>query len=124
MTSARRAERKSDTGSAMRGLYPTPALGGREFQPFQVLADRIAESLAARHGGAAGHHQNEIPARRAADLLDVAHVDQAGAADAQHGLRLERLLSLLQGAPGVKGVAADRQPYVVAVSLHHLHLRH
>src|SRR5262245_4859761 len=88
------------------------------------MAHGLAIALAARHCGAAGHYQDEIAARGAADLLHVAHVDEAGAADAQHRLRLKGLLGLLQRAAGVEGFAADREPHVVAVRLHHLHLRH
>src|SRR5215470_731301 len=62
--------------------------GRSEFQPLEVMAHGLAIALAARHRRAAGHYQDEVAARGAADLLHVAHVDEAGAADAQHRLRL------------------------------------
>src|SRR5579863_9033488 len=82
------------------------ALRWCELQPLEILSDRIAKPLAARHGRAAGDHEDEVAARRAADLLHVAHVHEAGAADAQHRLRLEGALGLLQRAARVEDFAA------------------
>ena len=65
-----------------------------------------AKSLAARHRGAAGEHQDEIAAQGAVHLAQVVHVDQAGAADPQHGLGPQRLLGLAQGAAGMIAVPA------------------
>src|SRR5882762_4905751 len=102
-----------------------PALsGGSEFQTLEVLPDRLAKPFAAGDGGAAGHHQDEVPARGAAHFPHVTHVHQTRAADAQHRLRLKGSLSLLQRAARVKSLATDGEAYVVAVGLHHLHLRH
>jgi hypothetical protein len=68
-------------------------------------------------------HQDEIPAQRAIHFFDVVHIDQAGAADAQHGLGAQRQFRLLQGAAGVEAVLADPDTDIVAVRLDHLHLR-
>src|SRR5215831_19899395 len=83
-----------------RALYPVRS-GWSQFQPLEVLPDRIAEALAARDRRAADAHQDEVAARRAADFLHVAHVHQARAADAQHRLRLEGALRLPQRAARV-----------------------
>src|ERR1700719_190646 len=92
--SAQKAEREAGAavpkvGSPVCG-WPAADFtsGGCEFQTLEVLAHRFAKTLAAGDGGPAGHHQDEIPARRTADLADVAHVHQTRAADAQHRLRL------------------------------------
>src|SRR3984893_7117596 len=94
---------------------PAPS-GGSEFQTLEVLPDRFAKPFAAGNGGAAGHHQDEIPARGAADFPDMTHVYQTRAADAQHRLPLKRLLGLLQRAAGVESLAADGEAHVVAGS--------
>src|SRR5580704_12679703 len=91
------------------GAISWGGLGGSEFQPLEIMAHGLAIALAAGHRGAARHYQDEVAARGAADLLHVAHVDEAGAADAQHRLRLKGLLRLLQRAAGVKGFAPDRE---------------
>src|SRR5215469_15280683 len=98
--------------------------GGSEFQTLQVLAHRVAVSLAARHRRATVHDQDEVTAWRAAHFLHVAHVDETGAADAQHRLRLEGFFRLLQRAARMEGVAADGETDVVAVGLDHLDLGH
>ena len=66
----------------------------------EVVLDLGAESLAAGHRGAAGEHQDEVAAQRAVHLAHVVHVDQAGAADPQHGLRAQRLLGLAEACCG------------------------
>src|SRR4029077_18855957 len=99
-------------------------LGRSEFQPLEILAYGLAIALAARHGNAAGQDQDEISTRRAADLSHVPHVDEAGAADSQHGLGLKGFLRLLQGTARVEGLAPYGEAHVVAVRLDHLHLRH
>src|SRR5438045_3559558 len=115
----------------MRGIrwglapdFSALALRRSEFQALEVLPDGLAKALAARDGRAAGHHQDEIAARRAAHFPHVAHVDQARAADAQHRLALEGLLGLLQGAARVVGLAADDEANIITVGLDHLDLRH
>src|SRR5205814_3926683 len=79
----------------MRGIrwglapdFSALALRRSEFQALEVLPDGLAKALAARDGRTAGHHEDEIAARRAAHFPHVAHVDQARAADAQHRLAL------------------------------------
>src|SRR6185437_3913188 len=67
---------------------PRPPSARTDLQPIEVLAHRVAKALTARHSGATGEHQDEITARRAADLPHMVDVHEAGAADAQHGLRL------------------------------------
>src|SRR2546427_5932633 len=52
------------------------ALRRSEFQTLEVLPDGLAKALAARDGRTAGHHEDEIAARRAAHFPHVAHVDQ------------------------------------------------
>src|SRR5215469_16219619 len=118
-----RPDERPRIGSSQSSAISRAIVSGRsEFQPLEIMAHGLAIALAARHRGAAGHHQDEVTARGAADLLYVAHVDEAGAADAQHRLGLKGLLRLLQRAAGVEDVAADREAHVVAVGLHHLDL--
>src|SRR5437870_9365457 len=100
------------------------ALRRSEFQTLEVLPAGLAKALAARDGRTAGHHEDEIAARRAAHFPHVAHVDQARAADAQHRLALEGFLGLLQGAAGVVGLAADDEANIITVGLDHLDLRY
>src|SRR5262249_26514733 len=78
---ARVAERRTPTGRARALSWDGPS-GRSEFQPLEVMAHGLAVALAARHRSAAGHYQDEVTARGAADLLHVTHVDEAGAADA------------------------------------------
>src|ERR1700676_1688955 len=73
-------------------------------QRAQIVLDLAAKSFAARDGGSAGEHQDEIAAQRAIPLFDEIHVDEAGAADAQHWLSAQRQFRLLQSAPGVEAV--------------------
>ena len=54
----------------------------------------------------------------------IVHVDEARAADAQHRLRLERLLGLGQRAARVEVVPAHADDDVIAVRLDHLDLGH
>src|SRR3984957_13199008 len=51
----------------------------------QVLAHTVAEAFTTGDRRAPGQHQDEVPARRTADLPDVIHVHQARPTDAQQG---------------------------------------
>ena len=102
---------------------PEPLEGGNA-QRAQVFLDLGAKSLAAGDGRAAGEHQDEVAAQRAVHLAQVIHIDQTGAADAQHGLRAQRLLGLAQGAARVIAVPAHPDDDIVSVRLDHLHLGH
>src|SRR5438105_7623475 len=79
----------------MRGIrwglapdFSALALRRSEFQTLEVLPDGLAKALAARDGRTAGHHEDEIAARRAAHFPHVAHVDQARAAEDRKSTRL------------------------------------
>ena len=95
-----RARRAALKGAGLSG-------SGRDAHGAEVILHLGAKTLAARHRGAAREHQNEIPAQGAVHLAQIIHVDQTGAADAQHRLRAQRLLGLAQGAARMVGVASD-----------------
>ena len=100
---AARAVRARGAALAKRGR---PHVGG-DAHGGEVVLHLGAKSLAARHRGAAGEHQDEIPAQGAVHLAQIVHVHQAGAADAEHGLGAQRLLGLAQGAARVIRFPAD-----------------
>ena len=113
--SARAVRTRGDAVSAA-------AQGGRRMVP-EVVLDPAAKPFAAGDGRAAGQHQNEVAAQRAVHLAHVIHIDQTGAADAQHRLRAHGELRLAQGAARMIIVATHPYDDVVPVRLDHLHLR-
>jgi hypothetical protein len=63
-------------------------------------------------------NEDGIATRSTADLGHMPQFDQAGPAYAQHRLRLQRFLSLLQGTARVKNLAPHGDLHVVSIGFH------
>src|SRR5882724_4752635 len=75
-----------------KGTCGALPLLGTDLQPLEVIPHDVAMPLAARHSGSTREHQYEIPSGCSADLTYVIRIYDAGTADTQHRLRLQRLL--------------------------------
>jgi hypothetical protein len=94
---------------------------GADLHSPELLANRVTKALTAGDRRAPCKDHNDVTARGAADLPHVIQVDEAGATDSQHRLRLQGLLRMLQRAAGRVRIPPDRESNVVSIGFDHLH---